>query len=292
MIREKGLHNTAFDILNYLFILLLGLLALAPMINLLAISLSGRAPSMGGYVTFWPKEFTLENYSAILSSPAVYRALGVSVTRTVLGTALSMFLTVITAYPLSKSSHEFKGRNIFVWLLVFTMLFEGGLIPYFMVIRRLGLLNTIWALVLPGVAVWNIILMLNFFKEVPKELEEAALLDGASHWQILWKVYLPLSLPALATLSLFVAVYHWNAWFDGMIFMTDNAKYPMQTYLRTVVINMNSMTINVDAATVESLSQRSMRGAMIFVSIIPILAVYPFVQRYFISGIKLGSVKG
>jgi putative aldouronate transport system permease protein len=176
--------------------------------------------------------------------------------------------------------------------MVFTMLFQGGLIPYFMVIRGLGLLNTIWALVLPGVAVWNIILLLNFFKEVPEELEEAALLDGASHWQILWKVYLPLSLPALATLSLFVAVYHWNAWFDGMIFMTDNANYPMQTYLRTVVINMNSATINMDVSRVEMLSERSMRAAMIFVSIIPILIVYPFVQRYFIHGIKLGSVKG
>jgi putative aldouronate transport system permease protein len=133
---------------------------------------------------------------------------------------------------------------------------------------------------------------MNFFKEVPRELEEAALLDGASHWQILWKIFIPLSTPALATLALFIAVYHWNSWFDGMIFMTDNANYPLQTYLRTVVIDMNSSTLQMDAARVDSLSQRSLRAAMIFISTVPIMVVYPFLQRYFVTGIKLGSVKG
>jgi len=292
MIREKGLRYAIFDAFNHLFVLALGLLALAPFVNLLAISLSSSSAAMGGYVTFWPVDFTLENYNAIINSGAVYRAFLISVQRTVLGTIISMFITVITAYPLSKTAHEFKGRNLFIWMIVFTMLFEGGLIPYFMVIRSLGLLNSIWALILPGVSAWNIILMMNFFKEVPRELEEAALLDGANHWQILWKIFIPLSTPALATLSLFVAVYHWNAWFDGMIFMTDSANYPLQTYLRTVVIDMNSATLQVDVTMVDALSQRSLRAAMIFISTVPIMVVYPFLQRYFVTGIKLGSVKG
>ncbi|HHY58528.1 MAG TPA: carbohydrate ABC transporter permease, partial [Chloroflexi bacterium] len=158
MVREKDWRNTLFDVFNHVFILGLGLLALAPLINLLAISLSNSAAAMGGYVTFWPVNFTLENYLAIIKSPAIYRAFLISVERTLLGTAISLFLTIITAYPLSKSAREFKGRNIFMWLLVFTLLFEGGLIPYFMVIRSLGLLNTIWALIVPGVSAWSVIL--------------------------------------------------------------------------------------------------------------------------------------
>jgi putative aldouronate transport system permease protein len=293
MIREKDWRNVAFDIFNHLFILALGLLALAPLVNLLAISLSSSAAAMGGYVTFLPVDFTLENYNAIINSSAVYRAFLVSVQRTVLGTVISLFFTVITAYPLSKTMKEFKGRNIFAWMIVFTMLFDGGLIPGYMVIRNLGLLNSIWALILPvSVSAWSIILLMNFFKEVPRELEEAALLDGANHWQILWQIFVPLSTPALATLALFIAVFHWNSWFDGMIFMTDNANYPLQTYLRTVVIDMNNTTLQMDATRVDALSQRSLRAAMIFISTVPIMVVYPFLQRYFVTGIKLGSVKG
>lgn len=293
MIREKDWRNVAFDIFNHLFIFALGLLALAPLVNLFAISLSSSAAAMGGYVTFWPVDFTLENYNAIINSSAVYRAFLVSVQRTVIGTILSLFFTVITAYPLSKTMKEFKGRNIFAWIIVFTMLFDGGLIPGYMVIRSLGLINSIWALILPvSVSAWSIILLMNFFKEVPRELEEAALLDGANHWQILWKIFVPLSTPALATLALFIAVFHWNSWFDGMIFMTDNANYPLQTYLRTVVIDLNSTTLQMDATKVDALSQRSLRAAMIFISTVPIMVIYPFLQRYFVTGIKLGSVKG
>lgn len=293
MIREKDWRNVAFDIFNHLFIFALGLLALAPLVNLFAISLSSSAAAMGGYVTFWPVDFTLENYNAIINSSAVYRAFLVSVQRTVIGTILSLFFTVITAYPLSKTMKEFKGRNIFAWIIVFTMLFDGGLIPGYMVIRSLGLINSIWALILPvSVSAWSIILLMNFFKEVPRELEEAALLDGANHWQILWQIFVPLSTPALATLALFIAVFHWNSWFDGMIFMTDNANYPLQTYLRTIVIDLNSTTLQMDATKVDALSQRSLRAAMIFISTVPIMVVYPFLQRYFVTGIKLGSVKG
>lgn len=292
MIREKDWRNTLFDIFNYAFIAALSFISLAPMLNLLAISLSDNSAVMGGYVTFWPINFTLENYFVIFKSPAIYRAFWISTERTILGIVISQFLTIITAYPLSKTARQFKGRNFFMWILVFTMLFDGGLIPFFMVIRNLGLINTIWALIVPGVSAWSVILLLNFFKEIPQELEEAALLDGATHWQILWKIYVPLSVPALATLTLFAAVWHWNAWFDGMIFMTDPNNYPLQTYLRTVVVDLNSSNLNMDLTKIDMLSQRSLRGAMIFVTTIPIMVLYPFLQRYFVTGIKLGSVKG
>lgn len=292
MIQEKDWRNTLFDIFNYAFIAVLSFISLAPMLNLLAISLSDNSAVMGGYVTFWPINFTLENYFVIFKSSAIYRAFWISTERTVLGIVISQFLTIITAYPLSKTARQFKGRNFFMWILVFTMLFDGGLIPFFMVIRNLGLINTIWALIVPGVSAWSVILLLNFFKEIPQELEEAALLDGATHWQILWKIYVPLSVPALATLTLFAAVWHWNAWFDGMIFMTDPNNYPLQTYLRTVVVDLNSSNLNMDLTKIDMLSQRSLRGAMIFVTTIPIMVLYPFLQRYFVTGIKLGSVKG
>ncbi len=292
MIREKDWRNTLFDIFNYAIIAALSFVSLAPMLNLLAISLSDNSAVMGGYVTFWPINFTLENYFVIFKSPAIYRAFWISTERTILGIVISQFLTIITAYPLSKTARQFKGRNFFMWILVFTMLFDGGLIPFFMVIRNLGLINTIWALIVPGVSAWSVILLLNFFKEIPQELEEAALLDGATHWQILWKIYVPLSVPALATLTLFAAVWHWNAWFDGMIFMTDPNNYPLQTYLRTVVVDLNSSNLNMDLTKIDMLSQRSLRGAMIFVTTIPIMILYPFLQRYFVTGIKLGSVKG
>jgi putative aldouronate transport system permease protein len=180
-----------------------------------------------------------------------------------------------------------------MWMLIVAMLFNGGLIPWFLVIRGLGLLNSLWALILPGaLPIWNVILLMNFFREIPQELEEAAIIDGASHWNILFHIYLPLSVPALATLVLFAAVTHWNSWFDGMILIMDNAKYPMMTFLRTVVVDMNLQILSINPEDLYNLSDRSVRAANIFIATLPILLVYPFLQRYFIHGIRLGAVKG
>jgi putative aldouronate transport system permease protein len=293
MIEDRGWASRLFDVANYLFLTLFGLLCLAPLAHVFAVSLSDRAASAGGFVTFWPIRFTLANYEKIFEAGAVYRAGLISVQRTVIGTVLNLLLTVITAYPLSKPAAKFKGRTAFMWYFVFAMLFSGGLIPWFLVIRRLGLLNKIWALILPGaVPIWNVILMMNFFRDVPVELEEAATIDGANHWRILWHVYLPISLPALATMTLFSAVGHWNSWFDGMILMTKNTLYPLQTFLRTVVVEMDLTILSMNIEDLQVLSDRSAKAATIFVSTIPILIVYPFVQRYFITGIRLGAVKG
>ena len=172
------------------------------------------------------------------------------------------------------------------------MLFDGGLISTFFVVRSLGLLNTLGALILPNaVPIFSVILMMNFFRDVPKELEESALIDGASHWRVLWNIYIPLSLLAVATLTLFSAVNHWNAWFDGLIYMTDTANYPMQTLLRTLVVTLGLTQVGINPQDLQRLSDRAIRGAQIIVATVPILVVYPFLQRYFISGINQGAVK-
>jgi putative aldouronate transport system permease protein len=294
MVEEKNWGSRLFDVANHVFLILFAAACLFPMIHILAVSFSDRAASTGGFVTVWPIRFTTANYEKILQARAIYTAAWVSVQRTVVGTLLNLLLTILTAYPLSKSAQVWKGRNIFVWIVVFSMFFGGGLIPWFLVIRSLGLLNTVWALILPGVLpVWNVILTMNFFRDVPRELEEAAIIDGASHWRILWDVYVPISVPALAVMTLFSAVGHWNSWFDGMVLMSRTTLYPLQTFLRSVVVTMNlSMLLTMDAKTMYEISDRSARAATILISTIPILIVYPFVQRYFIVGIKLGAVKG
>jgi putative aldouronate transport system permease protein len=211
----------------------------------------------------------------------------------VLGTTINMALTVLAAYPLSKSAQEFRGRNVFMWTLLVALLFNGGLIPWFLAIRSLGLLNSIWALVLhDALPIWNVILLMNFFRELPRELEEAAIIDGASYWDTLFRIHLPLSVPALATLTLFSAVNHWNSWFDGMVLMTKNENYPIMTFLRTVVIDLNLQILSVNPQDLYNLSDRSIRAANIVVATLPILLVYPFLQRYFIHGIRLGAIKG
>jgi putative aldouronate transport system permease protein len=180
-----------------------------------------------------------------------------------------------------------------MWIVIIALLFNGGLIPWFLVVRNLGLINTLWALILPpALPIWNVILLMNFFREIPRELEEAAIMDGASYWDTLRHITIPLSVPALATLTLFAAVFHWNSWFDGMVLITKNSQYPIMTFLRTVVIDLNLQVLSVNIEDIYNLSDRSIRAANIIVATLPILAVYPFLQRYFIHGIRLGAVKG
>ena len=226
-----------------------------------------------------------------------WQAMLVSVQRLGLGVSVNMVLTVLAAYPLSKEARQFPRRTFYVWVMFVTMLFSGGLIPTYMVVRQLGLIDSIWALILPaGVPVWNVLILLNFFRRLPVELEESAALDGAGHWTILWQIYIPTSLAALATLVLFAAVTHWNAWFDGMIYMRSLEKYPLQTFLRSIIAvkdmtSLRSMTLQ-EARDYATISDRTLRSAQILLGALPILLLYPFLQRYFVKGIVIGSVKG
>jgi putative aldouronate transport system permease protein len=282
------------NLFNLVVLGLLALLCLFPILHILALSLSSATAAASGRVTIWPVEFTTQSYQFVLKNSAFAKSFLISLLRVLVGTPVNMILTILVAYPLSRSRAEFRGRDFFAWFFLVTVLFSGGLIPWYMVIRQTGLIDSFWALIIPSaLPVFNVILVANSFKSIPKELEEAAAMDGAKHWTILFRILLPLSLPVLATVTLFVAVSHWNSWFDGLILMNSPAKYPLQSYLQTVVINPDPrMLTERDLALLKIISNHTTRAAEIFIAMVPILLIYPFLQRYFTTGIKLGSVKG
>lgn len=288
-----------FLVINYIVLTFLGLICVLPFINLLAISFSNKTAVAANAVTFWPIGFNTAAYSFIMSSSQFLRALWISVQRTVLGVALNLILIVFTAYPLSKSKQEFPLRNVFSWFFVVTILFSGGLIPSYMVVKYTGILNTIWALILPGALnVFNMLVVMNYMRSLPHELEEAAYIDGAGHFQTLFRVILPVCTPTLATVTLFSFVGHWNSWYDGMIYMKTVDKYPLQTYLQTIVINpeaffRNATNVSQELGNFINLANaRTTNAAQLFLATIPILCIYPFLQKYFTIGLVMGSVKG
>jgi putative aldouronate transport system permease protein len=247
-----------------------------------------------GKVTFWPMGFTFDSYKYLFGRTAFWQAFLISIIRVILGTSINLFFIVLTAYPLSKENNRLRFRTFYTWFFFITMLIGGGMIPNYLLITRLGLRNSLLALVLPGaLPIFNLVLMLNFFRQIPKELEEASLMDGAGHLTTLVRIFIPCSMAAIATISLFCMVNHWNAWFDGMIYMNKPDMKPLQTYLRSVILNMDMSEMTGDDFTLyASLSDRALRCAQIIIAIIPILSVYPFLQKYFVKGIVLGSVKG
>ncbi|HHV09502.1 MAG TPA: carbohydrate ABC transporter permease [Clostridiales bacterium] len=284
-----------FSVFNYIFVTLIALTCLLPMVNLLAISFSSSSAVSTGQVSFWPVDFTLESYSFMAGKPEFFASMKISVLRILLAVPLSMIVSVLAAYPLSRQNHEFGARKYYVWIFIVPMMFYGGLIPSYMVVRNTGLIDSIWALVLPcSINVFNIILLMNFFRSIPKELEEAAAVDGAGHFRILLQVVLPVSTPVLATVLLFFIVNHWNSWFDGLIYMNSPSKYPLQTYLQTQVVNRALMALEAmrDIRRMGNISDRTGKAAQIFLAAVPVLAVYPFLQKYFTTGIVMGSVKG
>jgi putative aldouronate transport system permease protein len=282
-----------FVVVNVLLLLLLAVACLFPLVHVLAISFSSGPAVAAGKVVLWPVEFTTSAYDFALSRPQFRSAFVVSVQRVILGTFVNMLLTVLVAYPLSRENAAFPARTFYTWFFIVTMLVGGGLIPLYMMVRWTGLLDSIWALVLPNaVPVFNVVLLLNFFRGLPRELEEAAFVDGAGHWEVLFRIYLPLSMPALATLTLFSFVLHWNSWFDGLIFMNSPDNYPLQSYLQTLVIGQDLSQFSMDPQLLRLVSNDTFKAAQIFIGALPILVLYPFLQRYFVKGIVLGSVKG
>ncbi|WP_309120945.1 carbohydrate ABC transporter permease [Paenibacillus sp.] len=294
MLHRPSLGRKAFLLSNNAFLTVTAVLCLLPLVHVLALSFSSSSAATAGYVTLWPVGFTLASYEFALGKPEFLQSFSVSLQRVALGAVINMFMTVIVAYPLSKETRQFRWRTVYVWFFVVTILFSGGLIPSFMVVKQVGLLDTLWSLILPGaVPVFNVILLLNFIRSQPKELFEAAFVDGAGHWSVLWTIVVPLAKPALATLLLFTCVGHWNAWFDGLIYMNRPSGYPLQTYLQTVVINRDPslMTTPEELKALSQISDKTTKAAQIFLASLPILMVYPFLQKYFIQGITLGSVK-
>ncbi|GBG12384.1 hypothetical protein PAT3040_07259 [Paenibacillus agaridevorans] len=282
-----------FTVANYILLIALGLLCILPLIHVGAVSFSSSTAAGAGNVNLWPVDFTWKSYQFVLQKKEFLRSMEVSLQRVLLGTAVNMSLTVMLGYALSKESRSFFGRTWYAWFFVLTIFINGGFIPWYLVIKEAGLLNSLGALVLPGaVPVFNVVLLLNFFRTLPKELEESAFVDGAGHWTILWKIFIPLSLPALATIGLFTIVGHWNAWFDGLILMNSPDKYPLQSYLQTVVINRDLSLVNsTDISMLAEVSDRTLKAAQTLLGALPILLVYPFLQKYFVKGMVMGSVK-
>ena len=295
MTKSTGVEKF-FDVLIITFLLFLTVICVLPVWNVLMVSFSSSESAAAGQVGLWPVDFTPGSYLYVLERAQFFKSFGISVQRALLGTVVSMLITSVTAYPLSKSVTEWHWRSKYIWFFFFTMLFSGGLIPFYMVVVSLKLVNTIWALVIPSALnVWNIILMMNFMRRLPHEIAESAEVDGANDRTILWKIYLPMSLPIIATLTLFTAVGHWNSWFDGMIFMNDINKTPLQTYLRSINVQidtekMKNMTPE-EIILFSRISNRTYKNAQIFITMIPVLVIYPFLQKYFVKGITLGSVK-
>ncbi|HHV99649.1 MAG TPA: carbohydrate ABC transporter permease [Clostridiaceae bacterium] len=294
MAKHVSVSRRIFIFFNYIFLGVTAFICILPMINVLAVSLSSSSAAAAGYVKLWPVDFTLDSYKYALSKPEFVRAFIVSLKRVALGYVINILLCILVAYPLSKSKKMFKWRNFYAWFFIITMLFNGGLIPTYMVVRYLGLRDNILALILPGaVPVYFMILLMNFFRELPQEIEEAAYIDGADYWTSLWKIYIPLSKPALATVTLFIVVGHWNSWFDGLIYMNSMENYPLQSYLQTTVIGVDFNRASLsNLASLAEVSDRTFKAAQVFVGSLPILIVYPFLQPFFIKGLVLGSVKG
>lgn len=293
MLERKTFSNYTFHVFNLFFLTIIAFSCVLPIIHILAISFSNSSAAAAGLVKFWPVQFTTDSYSFIMNNPEFFHSMGVTLIRVVLATTIGMALTILCAYPLSKEKETFKFRSIYAWFFVITIIFSGGLIPLYMTIKYIGILDSIWALILPtALPVFNIILLLNFFRGLPKEMEESAFMDGAGYWRALWSISLPASTPALATVGLFMIVTQWNSWFDGLILMNAPDKYPLATYLYTVIKGMDMTKINGnDFQNLASISDRTAKAAQIFLGALPVLLVYPFLQKYFVKGIVLGSVK-
>ena len=264
MVESKHWASRLFVVLNYFILGFLALSCLIPLLHIFAISLSDSAAATGGLVVLWPVNFTLESYAYVARRAAFWHSMLVSVVRVLVGVGLNMVFCIVCAYPLSKEKDQFRFRTVYAWYFFLTMLVSGGLIPLYMVIRQ-----------------------------TPRELEEAAIIDGAGQWRIMWQIFVPTSTAALATVALLSTVYHWNEWFNGILYMKTPDQYPLQSYLRTIVIDMKLTNMGAnDWQALALVSDKTVKCAQIFLASLPILLAYPFLQRYFVKGMVLGSVKG
>lgn len=277
-------------ILNGFILCIISLMCLLPFVHMIAKSFSSSGPVSAGRVSFWPIEWTLGTYSYVLSDGFFWSSFQNSALITVGGTFIALTITTLAAYPLSKT--HFRGRKVILLLYVFSMLFYGGMVSVYILMRALNLLNTLWAQIIPlALSQYNLFVMKTFFEGLPEAIEESARIDGAGQFRTLVSIILPLSLPSLATIALFYAVAYWNSYYHAMLFVTRPDVKPLQLYLYELITNVQSM-YELDPAEAAGLSSSGMQAAAIVVSSLPILAVYPFLQKYFVHGLTLGSVKG
>lgn len=282
---------TAFDVINGVVLAVLGLLSLIPFLHVVAKSVSDDAAVIAGKVGLYPIGFQTHSYQYVLFESGFFQSLGVTVFVTVVGTFLSLLITVMAAYPLSKP--RFRGRKFILLLYVFSMLFYGGIVPSYMLMKALNLLDTIWSMIIPFLVVpFNLLVVKTFFEQLPESIEESAEIDGATNWRILRSIVLPISLPVLATIGLFYAVGYWNNYFHPLLFISSVDLKPLQLYLMDMITSSSENLSKLSIEDSMNLTPESVRAATIVVSIVPILIVYPFLQKYFVQGMTIGSVKG
>lgn len=293
---KKSKSRIIFEVINFIIITFLTLSCIVPILNILAYSFSSSQAIIENRVGLLPVEFTLQAYKFVMSSGRFWTSMLVTLERVLLGVSINVVLIILVAYPLSKSELAFPERKYYVAFMLCVMLFSGGLMPSYFIVTKTGLIDSIWALVLPGaVPIFSCIVLMNFFRGVPEELEESAVLDGANPFQIMIRIFLPISKPSIATVTLFSLISHWNAWFDGLIYSNHTQNYPLQSYLQTLVVSTTDSMENMDVDTMLNLlnvNQTNMQSAQIFISIVPLMLIYPFLQKYFTKGLTLGSVKG
>ncbi|KAF2418522.1 carbohydrate ABC transporter permease [Microbacterium sp. B35-30] len=293
MAREKYRFNTpagrVFDVFNVVLLIAIGIVALVPFVYVLAGSFATEAELATRSFFLWPETFSLDAYEAIFTSPAFIRALITTIAVTAVGTAVQLALTATMAYPLSKAN--LPGGRVILSLIVFTMVFGGGMIPTFLVVKDLGLLNNYWALILPmAINPFSLIIIKNFFQQLPAELEESAKIDGANELQTLWNIVLPLSKPVLATFALFYAVGIWNDFMSPLLYLNDNSMWTLQMFLRQVTVATDLSVVEQDPTQLPP--AQGIKFAVIIVATLPIVLFYPFLQKHFAKGMLIGSVKG
>lgn len=291
----QSTREKAFDWAVYALLSLVSLIVLYPLVFVLVASFSSPEAVMRGEVWLWPKDITWMGYTKIFQNNEILTGYLNTIIYTVVGTAINLILSVAAAYPLSRK--DFAGRNAISALMVFTMFFSGGMVPTYLLVKNLGMLNTMWALIIPGaVSVYNIIIMRTFFQSsIPGEMQEAASIDGCSNLGILWKIVLPLSMPIIAVMILFYSVGHWNSYFSGLMYLTDRDKYPLQLFLREILIQgqmQEMLGVGDDSHARNVMEGEAIKYAVVIVANLPVLMLYPFLQRYFVKGVMIGSVKG
>lgn len=291
---NKNIGDRFFDLLNTIFLMLCVLIVIYPLIYIVSASFSSAQAVTSGKVWLWPVDISLKGYKTVINYPGIWNGYLNSIYYTVLGTTINLILTVLAAYPLSRK--DFYGRNFLMFMFTFTMLFSGGIIPTYLIVNKLGLINTRWAMVLPNaIAVWNVIIARTYFQStIPKEMLEAAKIDGCTDFKFLVSVVIPLSKPILAVLTLFYAVMHWNAFFNALIYLKDKDLQPLQMLLREILVQNEIDMTNMDVETATKLQGMKdlLKYSVIIVATVPVLMIYPFVQKYFVKGVMIGAIKG
>jgi len=295
MVEPKSLAYRMVTVINYVLLAVFSAACILPFLYILSSSFTPAHELALNKFRIIPSNPTLEAYKYLFTTDVIPRSIGNSLLVTLVGTAINMVLTVMMAYPLSHTGAELPGRRVIMGMIIFTMLFSGGIIPNYLVVKNLGLIDSYWAVILPGaINAFNLVVLRNFFSQLPSSLKESARLDGAHDLRILWSIILPLSLPSIATFSLFYAVGHWNAFFSPMLYLNSERKWTIQIVLRQMIIVATGSSMGDSSLMSEDfvIPQQSVKMATIIISTVPILIVYPFVQKYFTSGIMVGSIKG